>query len=118
MVPALVLATDQHQFEPALPDDAAAEPLEHRPAFAAISRVGFGAGGFAPVRIGGLLPQAHQVEHVDRTRAITLPELREYVPGWIDMAHAGSLSLDTFDRSFAAVLTKLRRVPPYLLIAR
>src|SRR5213079_3255442 len=57
MVPALGLGSDQHQFEPALPDDFAAEPLEHRPAFPAIGRIGFRAAGLAAIGIGGHRPQ-------------------------------------------------------------
>src|SRR5581483_4127146 len=40
MVPALVLGTDQHQLEPALPDDPAAEAGEHRTRLPAIGRIG------------------------------------------------------------------------------
>ncbi len=40
VIPALLLRADQHQLEPALPDDAAAEALEHRAAFAPIGRIG------------------------------------------------------------------------------
>src|SRR5229473_6863806 len=47
VVPALLLRPDQHQFEPALPDDPATEPFEHRPAFSPIGRVGFPAGRLA-----------------------------------------------------------------------
>src|SRR5262249_35528263 len=47
MVPALLLGTDQHQLESALPDDAAAEALEHRAALAAIGRIGFRAARLA-----------------------------------------------------------------------
>ena len=79
---------DQHQFEPALPDDAPAEPLEHRAAFAAISRIGLRAGGLAAVGIGGLRPQADEVEHVDRAWPVIVPELRKNFLGWIDMSHA------------------------------
>src|SRR6187402_1389740 len=91
MVPALLLRADQHQLEPALPDDAAAEALEHRAAVAAIGRIGFRAASLAAVRIGGVLAQAYQVEHVDRARAVVVPELRENLLGRIDMAHACSL---------------------------
>ena len=78
---------DQHQFEPALPDDAAAEPFEHRAAFAPIGRVGFRAGRLAAVGIGGLRAQADQIEHVDGPRPVIGPELREYFLGRIDVAH-------------------------------
>src|ERR1700726_1269311 len=44
MMPAFLLRPDQHQFELALPNDAAAEPFEHRTAFPAIGRIGFRAG--------------------------------------------------------------------------
>src|SRR5262245_39761717 len=74
VVPALRLRTDQHQFETALPDDLAAEPLEHRRALPAIGRIGFRAARLAAVGIGSLLPQPHQVEHMDRTRPVILPE--------------------------------------------
>src|ERR1700730_14545833 len=40
MVPTLFRRPDQHQFEPALPHDPAAQPFEHRPAFPAIGRIG------------------------------------------------------------------------------
>ena len=49
MVPALGLGTNQHQLEPALPDDASAEPLEHRAALAAIGRIGFRAARLAAI---------------------------------------------------------------------
>src|SRR6266481_7975365 len=44
MVPTLFRRTDRHQFEPSLPDDPAAQPLEYRPAFPAVGRICFGAG--------------------------------------------------------------------------
>ena len=89
VVPALRLGPDQHQFEAALPDDAAAEPLEHRAAFPAIGRIGFRARRLAAVGIGGLRPQPDQIEHVDRTRPVIGPELREDFLGRIDVAHDG-----------------------------
>ena len=67
---------------------APAKPLEHRAALAAISRIGLGTRGLAAVGIGGLRAQAHQIEHVDRTRPVVGPELRKDFPGRIDMAHA------------------------------
>ena len=85
---------DQHQFEPALPDDPAAEPFEHRPAFPAIGRIGFRAGRLAAVGIGGLRAQPDQIEHVDRARPVIGPELRENFLGRIDVAHAASFLLD------------------------
>src|SRR3954465_6541235 len=91
MVPALGLGADQHQLEPALPDDAAAEAFEHRAAVAAIGRIGFRAAGLAAIGVGGVLAQAHEVQHVDRARAVVVPELRENLLGRIDVAHARSL---------------------------
>src|SRR5437867_8300076 len=87
-IPALRLGPDQHQFEPALPDDAAAEPFEHRAAFAPIGRIGFRARRLAAVGIGGLRAQANQIEHVDRTRPVIGPKLRKHFLGRIDVAHA------------------------------
>ena len=88
VIPALRLGPDQHQFEPALPDDAAAEPFEHRAAFAPIGRVGLRPRRLAAVGIGGLRAQANQVEHVDGPRPVIGPELCEHFPGRIDVAHA------------------------------
>src|SRR5262245_51400338 len=88
VVPAFLRRADQHQLEPSLPDDPPAEPFEHRPALAAISRIGFRPGCLASIRIGGLHAQPYQVEHVNRAFAIVLAELSEYFLGRIDMAHA------------------------------
>ena len=87
MVPALVRRSDQHQLETALPDDPAAQPLEHRTAFPAIGRIGFRAGRLTAVGIGRLLSQPDQIQHVNGTWAIIGPELREDFLGRIDVAH-------------------------------
>src|SRR3979490_776035 len=69
VVPAFLRRADQHQFKPALPDDAPAQPFEHRPAFPSIGRIGLGAGrslarncaktslvgSMWPMRLSGLL---------------------------------------------------------------
>src|SRR5690348_7611424 len=88
MVPAFLLRADQHQLEPALPDDAAAEALEHRAAVTAIGRIGLETARLAAVGIGRILAQAHEVEHVDRPGPVALPEFCEDLLGRIDMAHA------------------------------
>jgi hypothetical protein len=90
VIPAIFLRPDQHQFEPALPDDLTAEPFEHRAAFVAIGGIGFRAGGLAAVGLGGLVAQPDQIEHMDRSRPIVGLELREDFLGRIDVAHAGS----------------------------
>jgi hypothetical protein len=92
VIPAFLHWADQHQFEAPLPDDPAAQPFKHRPAFPAISRIGLRAGRLAAVRIGRLLPQPHQIEHVDRAWPVVGPKLREYFLGRIDVAHGGFLS--------------------------
>src|SRR5262245_29594052 len=91
MVPAFLLRANQHQFETALPDDAAAEPFEHRAAFAPIGRVGVRASRLAAVGIGGLGAQPDQIEHVDGPRTVIGAELREDFLGRIDMPHGGTL---------------------------
>src|SRR5258708_8438696 len=63
VIPALVGWSDEHQFKPALPSDPAAAPSKHRPAVAAVSRIGFRAGGASPVGIGCAIAGAHQIQH-------------------------------------------------------
>jgi hypothetical protein len=91
VVPAFLRGADQHQFEPALPDDASAQPFEHRSAFPSIGRISFGAGCLAAIGIGRVFPQTYQIEHVDRPWPIIGPELRENFLGRIDVAHAALL---------------------------
>src|SRR5713226_5150708 len=124
VVPAFLRRAYQHQFEPALPHDAAAEAFEHRSAFPAIGRIGFGAGRLAAIGIGRLLAQPDQIEHVDRTRAVIGAELRENFLGWIDVAHAYSpvFCFDAFS-SREPASTSLENAllyhrPPHLLIPR
>src|SRR5260370_24363162 len=88
VIPALLLRPDQHQFEPALPDDPAAQPRKHRPALSSISRISFRAARLAAVGIASLLPQPHQIEHVDRAFATDLTELRQDLPGPLNLTHA------------------------------
>src|SRR6266404_6018445 len=70
MVPTLFRRTDQHQFEPSLPDDPAAQPLEYRPAFPAVGRICFGAGRLATVGIGRLPPQPRSEEHTSELQSL------------------------------------------------
>src|SRR5258708_32942747 len=86
VIPALVRWADQHQLKPSLPYDPPAEPSKHRPAVAAVSRIGFRAGGASPVRIGGAIVEPHQSEHVDGAFAMLVSKLCEDFPGRIDMA--------------------------------
>src|ERR1700754_54436 len=110
MGPALLLRADQHQFETALPDDLAAQPLEHRCTLTAIGRIGFRAARLAAIGISSLFPQPHQIEHVDRPWPVILPELREYLLGRIDMAHSGTPSCSCVCSPYHAL--------PHPLIAR
>src|SRR5258708_19611816 len=86
VIPALVRWADQHQLKPALPYDPAAEPSKHRPAVAAVSRIGFRAAGASPVRIGGAIVEPHQIEHVDGAFAMIVAKLCEDFLRRIDMA--------------------------------
>ena len=59
------------------------------------------------IGIGGLFAQPHQVEHVDRARAVIVPKQRKNFLGRIDVAHVFSLNL-----------RRLYHAPPHLLIPR
>src|SRR5262249_42981749 len=70
LVPRLLTRSNQHQLESAAPDDAAAKPCENGMAVAPIGGIGFRAGGFASIRIGGLVAEADEIEHMDRAGPI------------------------------------------------
>src|SRR5262245_42189844 len=62
-------------------------------ALAPIGGVGFSARGFAPIRIGGLLAEAYEIEHMDRPEPIVRAEGCKSLLGRVDMAgHAVLLS--------------------------
>jgi hypothetical protein len=86
MIPALMGRADQHQFKPALPDDASAQAGEHGPAFAAIGGIGVRAARLPSVAVAGLRAQPHEIEHVDRPGAVIGAECGEGFFGRIDMA--------------------------------
>src|SRR5258708_19361511 len=79
VIPALVGWADQHQLKPALPHDPAAEPSKHRPAVAAVSRIGFRAGGASPVGAGGPVVEPHQGDHGDGASPSLLPKLAAHL---------------------------------------
>ena len=63
-----------------------AEAQKHRPALAPVGRIGLGPGRRAAIRIVGALAQPHEIEHVDRARALVGAEGGEGLFCRIDMA--------------------------------
>src|SRR5262245_17626531 len=93
LVPLLLDGSDEHQLKSASPDDATAEAREDGMALAPVAGIGFGARGFAPIRIGGLVAEAYEIEHMDRPGPIVRAEGCKSLLSRVDMAgHAVLLS--------------------------
>src|SRR5262249_45338894 len=89
LVPRLRNGSDEHQFEAAAPDDAPTEPCEDGKAFPPIGGIGLRTRDFAPIRIGGLVAKADEIEHMDRAGPLVRSEGCKSFLSRVDMAAHG-----------------------------
>src|SRR5215813_14724886 len=66
LIPLLFTRSNEHQLEAAAPDNAATKFGEDRIALASVGRIGLCPRRIPDIRIGGLVPKPHEIEHVDR----------------------------------------------------
>jgi hypothetical protein len=84
-----VTGSDQHEFELALPDNAAAKPGDHRSPFTVVGGIGVGASRMPAVRIARLCIEPDEVEQCGSDRRGYWREIRRML-AWLDR---GSRSL-------------------------